>query len=404
MSDGPLAGPLAWTLAWRMLSGRRSRLLDSTARAALAAVALGVTALGIAMALMTGYRGEIERKLVAGNAAVIVYPLARGEQGAAAVRARIAALPGVTRVEPVLYGQGVLSAAGREAEVTLRGAEPGAGPLSGTADALAVDAGGLAGVVLGDDLARELAVAAGDRVRLAAFGLVDGRPRFSYRTLRVAGLFHIGFSEFDRAWAVLDRGVVRALAGEVPLSFEVALADPSLSDAVAEDLRVRLGADFLITDWKSMNHQLFAALALQQWVLFFLIGLIVVVSTFNVASTLMVLVRERMRDLGVLAALGYRPGQMRRVFLLYGAALGAAGTAAGLAAAVAVSWILTRFEIIHFGPEVAAIYLLRSVPFHLAGRDAAAIAAFALVVVLLACWLPARRAARIDPAAALRYE
>jgi len=115
-------------------------------------------------------------------------------------------------------------------------------------------------------------------------------------------------------------------------------------------------------------------------------------------------VRERMRDLGVLAALGLGRRALARVFLLYGAVLGALGTAAGLALAWIVSWTFTRFHVLSFGPEIAEVYFLDSVPLRLAAGDALAVGLFSLAVTLLGCWLPAWRAARLDPAAALRYE
>ena len=166
----------------------------------------------------------------------------------------------------------------------------------------------------------------------------------------------------------------------------------------------RLGGAAVVVDWQQLNRQLFAALDLQKRALFLLLGLIVVVATFNVASTLVVLVRERVRDLGVLAALGLAPAALTRVFLFYGAALGAAGTALGLGIAAAISWAVTRFELLSFGPEIADIYFLSTVPLRLRGGDAAAIAGFALAVTLVACLVPAARAAKLDPATALRYE
>ena len=130
----------------------------------------------------------------------------------------------------------------------------------------------------------------------------------------------------------------------------------------------------------------------------------VLVSTFNVASTLVVLIRERMRDLGILSALGLSRKEMRRVFVIYGFILGAAGTAVGVAIGGGLAWILTTFELIRFDPEVAAIYFISSVPFRIRLVDLAAVVGFALAVTVLACWLPARRAASVAPSDALRYE
>ena len=299
-----LAGPLPWVIAWRFLRGQRSRLLDGTARAALLATALGVTAMVIAMALMTGYREDLQAKLVQGNAAVMAYPTGGGK-GAELSRETLAALrriPGVEKIGRVAYGQGSLSGPSRPQglEVVLRGVDPGGGQLTAGAAELATQEG-LAGAVLGADLADRLGARREDVLRLVALGFVEGRPRFHYRSLRVTGTFATGFAEFDRSWVVLDRRVVEGLmGGEAAVDLlELTVADPSEAPRIAEAATVLLEPDYLVTDWRQLNRELFTALQLQQIALFLVLGLIVLVSTFNVASTLVVLVRERMRDIGL---------------------------------------------------------------------------------------------------------
>jgi len=424
--------PLSWTIAWRFLRGRRSRLLDGTARAALAATALGVTAMIVAMALMTGYREDLRRKLVEGNAPIVAQPLLPAAAPLPeAKHLELTAIPGVAGVGRIAYGQGTLSAgaAGDGVEVTLRGIEPrpaaeartaeartadpepAAAPAVGsrlTADAAQLAAGpdGVPGTVLGAELARRLGVGEGDLVRLVALGLADGRPRFRYRTLRVTGTFAVGFAEFDAAWVLLDRALVAGDDGEAAAAdlYEITLAEGADGAAVVAAAERVLGPDWFVADWRLANRELFTALELQQLVLFLVLGLIVLVSTFNVGSTLVVLVRDRMRDVGVLAALGLAPARLRAVFLTYGAVLGAAGVALGVALGTGAAWVLTTFELIHFDPEVAAIYFIDSVSFRVRPSDLAAVVGFALAVNLVACAVPAWRAARVDPSAALRYE
>ncbi|MEO8277798.1 MAG: FtsX-like permease family protein [Thermoanaerobaculia bacterium] len=407
-APAPLSGSLILALAVRFLRGRGNRLISSTALSALAASTLGVTAMGVAMALMTGYRGDLQKKLVGGNAAVLVYPQTSSRESGGAESARFAAelrrMPGITRVDPVAYVQGVIATGGHEAQVTLRGSAPGQGLLGATSEQLAPDAEGIPGVVLGVDLAADLGVAPGEHLRLVIVAVGEGRPKFVYRTLRFAGTFSSGFAEFDREWAVTSRETVAAIAPDGLESLEVGVEDLDRAPAIAAAIRAISPDGTLVTDWRELNRELFAALSLQKAALFLLLGLIVLVSTFNVASSLVVLVRERRRDLGVLAALGLAPERMRWVFLLYGGALGLAGTLAGLGLAGTISWVADRFELVRFGPEVASIYFLRAVPFRLSLADAGLIAGFTLVVTLLSCWLPSRRALTLDPSAALRYE
>jgi lipoprotein-releasing system permease protein len=201
--------PLTLEIAWRYMRGHRSRLLSGTAKAALASTAIGTTAMVIAMALMTGYRDELQRRLVAGTAAVVAYPLLGETQGAPLppeTRASLARIPGVERVAAVVYGQGTLSsaAAPQGIEVTLRGVEPGES-LGGRSFSLEPDGEGVPAVVLGEELARRLGVKSGDVVRAALLGFADGRAKFSFESLRVESTFATGFSEYDREWALVDR-------------------------------------------------------------------------------------------------------------------------------------------------------------------------------------------------------
>ncbi|HEV7516363.1 MAG TPA: ABC transporter permease, partial [Thermoanaerobaculia bacterium] len=323
MKDGaPLAGPLAWIIAWRFLRGPRSRLLGGTARSALLATALGVTAMVIAMGLMSGYREDLQNKLIRGNAAILAYPVGnKGGRLDPRKEAAVRALPGVQKIGRVAYGQGSLASAARPqgVSVVLRGIDPGGGQLTANAGQLHPGPDGIPRTVLGADLAQRLGVRPGDTLRLVALGFAGERPRFRYQSLKLAGTFKTGFAEFDRTWVLLDRPLVEGMiGGEVAVDLlELTLRDPAAAPQTAEKVSALLAPDFVVTDWQQMNRELFTALQFQQVVLFFVLLLIVAVSTFNIASTLVVLVRERMRDIGLLGALGLRPALLRSVFLVY---------------------------------------------------------------------------------------
>lgn len=407
--------PLVWILAWRYLRGRRSEVLSSTAIAALFATSLGVTAMVVALALMTGYTQDLQRRLIGLQGEVVASPLDEGAFPAADAALEAAALDGVERWGRVSYGEGSISSPALPdgTGVVLRGIEAASVPPLLDAEgvperreaALVADAEGVPGVLLGQELQRRLGVVEGDVLRLVVLRQADGRVRFRYRSVRHAGTFTTGFAEFDAQWALVDREVLADARGARGLDvLELDLADDAPVESTAARLEEILGPGWLVQRWEAMNRDLFAALGMQKALLFFVLGLIVVVSTFNVSSTLVILVRERRADIGVLASLGLRPRQLWGLFVAYGLGLGLAGIALGVALGAGLSWLVTEYELVRFDPEVAAIYFIDSVPFRVEVQDVTAIAAFALLVTILASALPALRAARLDPADALREE
>ncbi len=392
--------------------GERSRILSSTAWAALLATALGVTAMVVAMALMTGYTEDLQRKLIGLQGEVIASPLVhQGFERDAAVLEQAADLAGVARAGRVAYGEGSLSS--RElpegVSVVLRGTDPDYDPTAGKAGvspaALAPDAEGVSGALLGKELQRRLAVESGDVLRLVVLDLGGLRPRFRYRSIRFAGSFATGFAEFDASWVILDREVLLRARGDTGLDvMEFKLEDPKATEIVARHIEEALGPEWLVQRWQKLNRQLFAALKLQEGLLFLVLGLIVVVSTFNVSSTLVILVRERLRDIGVLASLGLPPHQLWWIFAIYGLSLGALGMLVGVLVGGGAAWLITELELVRFDPEIAAIYFIDSVPFRVELTDILAIVTFTLLVTLAACAVPAFRAARVRPSVALRDE
>lgn len=396
--------PVALLLASRFLAGGRSRLLGGTARAAIASTALGVMAMVIAMSLMSGYRYDLERRLLAGNAAIGVYPGA-GATGNPDAWRLLASIEGVEGVYRVSYGQGSIASqsATEPVDATFRGIEASGPGLAGRPVLIAARDDGMPAIALGQDLAAVLDVTTGDVVRLTVLEADLIRPRFRYRSAFVSEIFRSGFFEFDRSWAVVDRDLLEELTG-LSGSWELVLTQPSETPRVAAAARDLLGAGWEVRNFRDANRELFDALEVQQILLFLVLSLIVVVSTFNVASTLVVLLRERLRQLGVLVAMGTPPRVLRTAFLVYGGVLGLLGVALGLAVGSAVSWTLDEFEIIRLSSDLASVYFLSSVPFRLRLIDLATIAGFAIAVILLACVLPAARAVRLDAADALRYQ
>ncbi len=390
------------------MRGRRSRLLAATARTALFATTLGVTTMVVAMALMSGYTEEVKRKLIGLQGEVMASSvLAEDEEDLAERLRAAAALPGVVRTGRWVYAEGSLDSPGlpEGTSVALRGVESDDPVVLRSGGDLHRDEAGVAGVVLGAELAANLDAKRGDILRLVVLDMSERRPRFRYRSIRVTGTFTIGFAEFDAHWILIDREVLSKARGGSRLEMvEFQLGEGQDGVDVAAEIEEVLGEDWVVDRGQRLNQEVFAALELQEVMLFFVLGLIVLVSTFNIASTLVILVREKRRDVAVLSSLGLRPGGIWWVFATYGLFLGTLGILLGMAIGGSVALLITEFELVRFPPELAEIYFIDAVPFRLEIPDLVAIAAFSLAVTAIASALPARRAARLDITAALHDE
>ena len=411
---------LAFEVALSYLRARSSRLVSSVSLLSISGIGLGVAALVVAMGLLSGYQREIRENLIGANAEVVLFPLSTGaEADPAAVARRITAVPRVRATAPVVYQSGLASSVATPdgTDVVLKGIDPAAERRVSRLDAYLPDAERVLtrgssseqpGVAIGVELARVLDVREGDTILLSVPDNTRGVSALVARSApyRVARIFRTNFYESDSELVFLDRQVLRQLArmeGEANV-IEIKLDTIRDTESAARAIGLAAGKEFSVTDWRSLNTGLFSALKIQQITLFFVIGLIVAVSTFNIVATLVMTVKEKKRDIGVLTALGAEPTFFSRVFLLLGGLLGGAGVVAGIAFGVLVCWVMTAFRLLRFPPGVAEIYFVSYIPFVVQAVDLGAIVGFSAVVVLLASWLPARRAGRVDIAEALRYE
>jgi lipoprotein-releasing system permease protein len=407
-------------VALAYLKARSSRLISAVSVLSIAGIGLGVAALVVAMGLLSGYRGEIRENLIGANAEVVLFPLstaAESDPGTAA--RRVAKIPRVRATAPVIYQTGLASSSATPdgTGVVLKGIDPASERRVSKLDAYLPDAenvltrgsaGSPAGVAIGIELARLLDVHDGETIILSVPDATGGGSALLPRSapFRVSRIFRTNFYESDSELVFVDREVLRRLAqieGQANV-IEIKLDTIRNTESAARAIAAAAGKEFSVTDWRSLNSGLFSALAIQQITLFFVIGLIVGVSTFNIVATLVMTVQEKKRDIGVLTALGAEPNFFRRVFLSLGALLGGAGVVAGIAFGVLVCWVMTTFRLLRFPPGVAEIYFVSFIPFRVRMIDLASIVGFSAIVIFLASWIPARRAGRIDIAEALRYE
>jgi lipoprotein-releasing system permease protein len=261
------------------------------------------------------------------------------------------------------------------------------------------------GILVGAGLAAKLGVVEGDRVRALVPSVTltpwGATPRSA--VFEVVGTYSSDHFQEDSVRAYVDLASARRLlrARGASTWIELRLDDLGELESMKSELRRRLSPSWYVGDLIEQNQDLLRALRTERLILFLAIGLIVVVAALNIVSTLILMVADKVKDIGTLSALGARPVEIARVFVLQGAVIGVVGTACGLALGSAAAWWLDRYEIIRLNPEV---YYLTHVPFELRAPDLVFVGAAAWIVSFLATLYPAWKAARLDPVEAIRYE
>jgi len=262
------------------------------------------------------------------------------------------------------------------------------------------------GIILGKDLAFSLGVGPGDSVtvltassmRLSPLGLV---PKL--REFQVAGVFSAGLYEFDSTTAMTSLPVAQRFfhLGDRVSHLQIMIDDIFQADKLGDRLRAILPPSAYVTTWMELNKTLFSALKLEKNIMFLTITLIVVVAALNIIATLILMVMEKTRDIGILMAIGAPAASIQKIFFLQGAMIGVLGTTAGVALGLLSSWLANTFKLIRVPVD---IYQISHVPFHIRLVDLLLIVGVSLAISLLSTLFPSRRAAKVDPVVALKYE
>jgi lipoprotein-releasing system permease protein len=397
-----------------LVAKRKQAFISLISGVAVLGVTIGVAAVLIALGLMTGLQSEIRARILGATAHVSVFR-ALGEplEDPATVLRKVRGLPGVAGAAPALYGKALLTSAGGAAVATLKGIVPAdertvtdviSKLREGDASPLSNPGGGPVPVLLGAVLAHSLNVGVGDvvtvtspRGRLSPVGLM---PRVA--RVRVVGLVKTGLFEFDAGWGYLPLASAQRLFGDdAPTLVEVRLDDMFAVKPMAKAMVSALGEGFVTTDWVEMNGNLFSALWIEKVAIGITIGLIVAVAALNIVATLVLMVMEKHKDIAILVSMGASRGAILRLFMLQGTIIGAVGTTVGGLVGWGVCRTLDHYQLIRIPEDV---YQIAWVPFRLLPGDAAVVLLGALAICFVATLYPARGAARLDPAEALRNE
>jgi len=397
-----------------LLAKRKQAFISVISLISTIGVLVGVMAVVIALAVMTGLQGELRDRILGSNPHIYVSK-ASGIVDAKAEAARLLSIPHVTGAAPAVLGKALINAARKEDFISIKGIDPALEPqvtdirgamLQGSLDALDArpGSGEVGGILLGKDLAAALDVAVGDSVTLLTpqgtltpFGLA---PR--QRRLRVAGIFSLGLYELDSTFGFVTIDAAKRLLDRDQVDFiQLRVDDIYRAPAIARSIPDRFGHDYFAQDWAQMNKPLFSALWLEKVAVSLAIGLIVIVAALNIVTSLILLVMEKNRDIAILKTMGTSARSITAIFMMQGLIIGIVGTGVGGAAGLALSTFLDRYEVIRVPVDV---YQVSHLPFKVLPLDFALVVATAVIVCFVATIYPSRQAAKLDPAQALRYE
>jgi lipoprotein-releasing system permease protein len=403
-----------------MASGRRGRLFSFITWIALGGVTIGVGALVVVIGVMSGMQEDLLGKILESSPHVLVQ-----QQGSSlrmddwdAVADRVRQIEGVEAVAPwvlttvtALRGRYSQSADMYGVALDLEG--PAVTEMEARIQEGAHDLGptesGLPPVLMGSRLAARMQVFNGDTLTLIAFEnlTVDvmGMPSPSMRQYEVTGTFTTGMYDYDvkniyvpieaaqEQLGILDRDRVSGLG--------VRVGDPARASLAANLIQNALGNEFYAVSWSTTNRALFSALELEKLAMYLILTLIVVVAAFNIVSTLVMVVVDRTREIGILKSMGMTDRMILRIFMLQGLSIGIIGTTLGTVLGLLISWVLDTFEVITIPAEV---YFVDRLPVSIHATDVGMIVSVSLVIAFLATIYPALKASQLQPVRAIRHE
>ncbi|MDM7916733.1 MAG: FtsX-like permease family protein [Candidatus Eisenbacteria bacterium] len=408
------------SVARRHLLPHRGRLfLSFITLITMLAVSLGVMALIVVLAVMSGFEKEVKERIVGTSAHVIL--LRYGEQGIAnadSLAARVATVPEVVSVAPFVYAKAMMIAQGRADGAVIKGIDPDReGSVTEVTRYIETVPGGPSlrpahegdppGIILGVHLVESLGLTIGEKLQLISpkgtaptpLGFVP-----KVRTFVLAGVFRSGMYEYDAGMGFIDIREAQEFfdLGDGVTALEVRVRDKFRAPQVAEEILAAVGGfPYRTNDWIGLNSNLFSWMQTEKRVMFVILALIILIAAFNIASVQIMLVRVKRKEIGILKSMGATEGSIRRLFVLEGVVIGAVGMVLGSGLGLLLCGLLERYKFIKLPGDV---YFIDTLPVRVEWPDVLAIEIAVLALSAAATLLPAWWASRFDPVEAIRHE
>ena len=417
-----------WFISLRYLKAkRRQGFISLISIISVAGVAVGVMALIVVLAVMTGFTDSLREKILGINSHIVVQRLGNGITDYKGLSQEILQENGVMAATPYTYSQTMLSAFDASAGAVIRGIDPTTandvlslnsqlakgrvsdlnnGSLSpGDSKTDKLPSRVLPGIILGKELAKNLHVGINDNIRLFSpsgpltpMGVI---PKI--KTCRVVGIFDTGMYEYDSSLAYISLTAAQDFLelGNNVHGLELKVDDIYKASEIAAKLEEKLGFGYNVKDWISMNQNLFSALKLEKTAMFIILALIVLVAAFNIISTLIMVVMSKGKDIAILKSMGATSMGIMRIFVYEGLIIGLAGTVIGVTGGLGLCKILSKYQFIKLPSDV---YPITTLPIKVLPMDVTLVAISAALITLLATIYPSWQASKIEPAVGLRNE